>query len=45
MSAVVDVLACAIEGFIDVPDGKVWYQSAGEGEPLLLLHGGPGLTK
>ncbi len=35
-------LAHATEGYIDVPGGKVWYQSAGEGEPLLLLHGGPG---
>ena len=44
MTAVTDVLAHATEGFIDVPDGKVWYQSVGEGEPLLLLHGGPGAT-
>lgn len=42
MSSVADVLAHTSEGFIAVPDGKVWYQSAGEGEPLLLLHGGPG---
>lgn len=32
----------ATEGFIDTPDGRLWYQSAGTGEPLLLLHGGPG---
>ncbi len=44
MTAVADVLARATEGTIDVPDGKVWYQSVGEGEPLLLLHGGPGAT-
>jgi proline iminopeptidase len=44
MTAVADVLARATEGFIDVPGGKVWYQSAGNGEPLLLLHGGPGAT-
>lgn len=42
--AIADVLARATEGFIDVPDGKVWYQTVGEGEPLLLLHGGPGAT-
>jgi proline iminopeptidase len=33
------------EGYIDVPGGKVWYQSFGEGDlPLLCLHGGPGFT-
>ena len=42
--AIADVLARATEGFIEVPDGKVWYQSVGTGEPLLLLHGGPGAT-
>ena len=31
------------EGYIDVGDGRVWYESAGEGaRTLLLLHGGPG---
>lgn len=33
-----------LEGYLDVPDGRVWYQMAGEGEPLLLLHGGPGAS-
>jgi proline-specific peptidase len=33
------------EGMIDVPDGRVWYRSVGEGGiPLLCLHGGPGST-
>lgn len=33
------------EGMIDVPDGRVWYRSVGEGGiPLLCLHGGPGAT-
>lgn len=33
------------EGFIDVPGGRVWYESQGEGgTPLLCLHGGPGFT-
>ena len=33
------------EGMIDVPDGRVWYRSVGEGGiPLLCLHGGPGMT-
>jgi proline-specific peptidase len=44
MTAAADVLARATEGFIDVPGGNVWFQSAGDGEPLLLLHGGPGAT-
>lgn len=31
------------QGYIDVGDGRVWYESAGEGRrTLLLLHGGPG---
>ncbi|HET9659653.1 MAG TPA: proline iminopeptidase-family hydrolase [Thermomicrobiales bacterium] len=42
--AIADVLARATEGFIETPEGKVWYQTVGEGEPLLLLHGGPGAT-
>jgi proline iminopeptidase len=31
------------QGYVDVGDGRVWYERAGEGErTLLLLHGGPG---
>ncbi|ACL17218.1 proline iminopeptidase-family hydrolase [Methanosphaerula palustris] len=33
------------EGFIQTPDGKVWYRIVGGGSagiPLLVLHGGPG---
>jgi proline-specific peptidase len=32
------------EGFIDVPGGRVWYETLGGGDrtPLLTLHGGPG---
>jgi proline-specific peptidase len=35
----------ATEGFIDVPGGRVWYTTFGNGGglPLLCLHGGPGL--
>jgi proline iminopeptidase len=34
-----------VEGYIDVPGGRVWYRSVGEGgTPLLCLHGGPGFT-
>jgi len=33
------------EAMIEVPDGRVWYRSVGEGGvPLLCLHGGPGST-
>ncbi len=33
------------EGYIEVPGGRVWYRSVGEGgTPLLCLHGGPGFT-
>ncbi len=42
MTATTDIFANATEGFIEVPGGKVWYQAIGDGEPLLLLHGGPG---
>jgi proline iminopeptidase len=35
----------ADEGYIEVPGGKVFYRSVGEGGvPLLALHGGPGFT-
>jgi proline iminopeptidase len=35
----------ADEGYLDVPGGRVWYRSVGEGgAPLLCLHGGPGFT-
>ena len=34
-----------MEGNIEVPGGKVWYQTVGEGGiPLLALHGGPGMA-
>jgi len=33
-------------GMLDVPGGKVWYQitGGGAGAPLLVLHGGPGIS-
>ncbi len=36
----------AVEGYIEVPGGRVWYRIAGAdrpGTPLLCLHGGPGM--
>jgi proline iminopeptidase len=34
------------EGFIEVTGGRVWYRivGAGPGTPILLLHGGPGVS-
>jgi proline-specific peptidase len=33
------------EGYIEVPGGRVWFRSVGDGgTPLLCLHGGPGFT-
>ena len=34
------------EGFVEVTGGKVWYRIVGSGErtPLLVLHGGPGVS-
>jgi proline-specific peptidase len=36
----------ALEGFIPVEGGRIWYRRAGTGAgtPLVLLHGGPGST-
>jgi len=36
----------AKEGFLDVPDGRVWYRVTGTGSatPVILLHGGPGYS-
>ena len=35
-----------VEGYMDIADMQVWYRIAGRGDntPLLLLHGGPGLS-
>lgn len=32
------------EGYLELPNGKVWWRREGEGDalPMLLLHGGPG---
>ncbi len=32
------------EGFIDMKGARIYYKSVGEGEPMLVLHGGPGLS-
>lgn len=34
----------AVEGMLEVPGGRVWYRSLGEGGvPVIALHGGPGV--
>jgi proline iminopeptidase len=36
-----------VEGYVEVPGGRVWYQIAGPdrpGIPILCLHGGPGMS-
>ncbi|MEX1012068.1 MAG: alpha/beta fold hydrolase [Waddliaceae bacterium] len=34
-----------IEGYIDVDKGSLYYQSFGHGDPVIVLHGGPGLDQ
>lgn len=36
----------AIEEYVTLPTGKIWYKriSGGSGTPLLLIHGGPGIS-
>ncbi len=33
------------EGFVSVKDGKLFYRMTGKGLPLIVLHGGPGLSQ
>lgn len=33
------------EGFVSVKEGKLFYREAGKGVPLIVLHGGPGLSQ
>jgi proline iminopeptidase len=43
MRRIVSAIAHRKQGYVEVGDGRVWYESAGEGSrTLLLLHGGPG---
>jgi proline-specific peptidase len=45
--AAAPVEAPAVEGYIAVPGGRIWYQIVGverPGIPILCLHGGPGMT-
>lgn len=43
MEPIVPAMTTRQQGYVDVGDGRVWYESAGEGpRTILLLHGGPG---
>lgn len=33
------------EGFVSVKEGRLFYRMAGKGLPLIVLHGGPGLSQ
>ncbi|MEC7839209.1 MAG: alpha/beta fold hydrolase [Chlamydiota bacterium] len=33
------------EGVVDVENGKLYYQTFGQGTPIIVLHGGPGLDQ
>jgi proline iminopeptidase len=32
-------------GYVEVEEGKLFYQKFGSGEPIIILHGGPGLDQ
>ncbi|MEP7382362.1 MAG: proline iminopeptidase-family hydrolase [Gemmatimonadota bacterium] len=42
----VEAALAAGEGFLPVPDGRIWYREVGSGTgtPVILLHGGPGVN-
>jgi hypothetical protein len=33
------------QGYVEVKDGKLFYQTFGFGEPIIVLHGGPGMDQ
>lgn len=33
------------QGYLDVQGGKIYYQTLGQGDPILVVHGGPGLDQ
>jgi proline iminopeptidase len=33
------------QDYLDVDDGQIYYQTFGHGEPIIVLHGGPGLDQ
>lgn len=40
-----EVEAVAKDGFILTENAKIFYRAFGQGKPLIVLHGGPGLTQ
>lgn len=35
---------CIKEGFVSIKDGNLFYRTIGKGAPIIVLHGGPGLS-
>lgn len=33
------------EGFVKIQDGQLYYQIVGKGDPIIVIHGGPGLDQ
>ena len=33
----------ARQGLLSLPDGRIFYEAVGSGEPIIVIHGGPGL--
>jgi len=33
----------ARQGLLSLPDGRIFYEAVGSGEPIVVIHGGPGL--
>lgn len=31
------------QGLLSLADGRIFYEVVGEGEPIIVIHGGPGL--
>ena len=38
-------LSSVKEGFVQTKDAKLFYRTLGRGQPLIVVHGGPGLTQ
>lgn len=42
----IGMFACqGFAGQMDIPGGKIYYEVLGSGEPVIILHGGPGLDQ
>ncbi len=43
-TAITDHIKKSTEGYIPIKQGKLYYKSIGQGKPIVLIHGGPGLS-